>query len=281
MTRPVLPRPIVRPHRGELPVLLSIPHSGRDYPDWLLDLARSGRPSLERLEDPLVDRLVWRAVELGCGAVIARAPRAAIDCNRSEDEIDPSVVADAPSREIGPRARGGLGIVPARTQKDGYLWRRAISRAQLEERLKAAHRPYHAAIASELHAIRQRHGGALLLDCHSMPPPKASAPSIVIGDRHGRSARPWLSHEAVALVCAMGFEPGLNDPFAGGHVVDRHGRPGHGIHALQIEIDRSLYLDASLRDPGPDFDTVARLIAGLAAGLGEALLGRTAAAAAE
>ena len=281
MARSILPEPIVRPHRGELPVLLSVPHSGRDYPDWLLDLARSGKSSLERLEDPLVDRLVWRAVELGCGAVVARAPRAAIDCNRGEDEIDPSVVADAHGRGIGPRARGGLGIVPARTQKDGYLWRRAISRAQLEERLDAAHRPYHAAIASELHAIRQRHGAALLLDCHSMPPAKDQGPSVIIGDRYGRSARPWLSHEATALVRAMGFEPGLNDPFAGGHVVDRHGRPSHGVNALQIEIDRRLYLNEAMREPGPGFDSVARLIAGLAAGLGEALLGRSAAAAAE
>ena len=276
-----LPAPIIRPHRGALPVLLSVPHSGRDYPDWLLDLARSGRPALERLEDPLVDRLVWRAVELGCGVVIARAPRAAIDCNRGEEEVDPSVVADARSPGIGARARGGLGIIPARTQKDGYLWRRAISRAQLEERLEAAHRPYHAAIASELQAIVRAHGTALLLDCHSMPPLGAGQPGIIIGDRHARSARPWLSAEAMALTRAMGFAPRLNDPFAGGHVIDRHGRPGLGIHALQLEIDRSLYLDRGLREPGPGFDSVARLFEALAAGLSEALLGRCAAAAAE
>lgn len=277
----LLPAPIVRPNRGALPVLLSVPHSGRDYPDWLLDLARSGRPALERLEDPLVDRLVWRAVELGCGAIIARAPRAAVDCNRGEDEIDPSVIADARAPGIGQRARGGLGIVPARTQKDGYLWRRAISRAQLEERLDAAHRPYHAAIAAELQAIVRTHGAALLLDCHSMPPLGDGQPGIIIGDRHAHSARPWLSAEAVALTRAMGFMPRLNDPFAGGHVIDRHGRPGLGIHALQLEIDRGLYLDRSLREPGTGFDSVARLIEGLAAGLGEALLGRSAAAAAE
>ena len=278
---PILPGPIVRPTRGLLPVLLSVPHSGRHYPGWLLDLARSGRASLENLEDPLVDRLVWRAVELGCGAVIARAPRAAIDCNRGEDEIDPSVIADAPVRGIGPRARGGLGIVPARTQRDGYLWRRAISRAQLEERLEAAHRPFHDAIAAELGAIRRYHGTALLIDCHSMPPPRDSAPAVVIGDRHGRSARPWLVQEAMALVRAMGFQARLNDPFAGGHVVDRHGRPGHGIHAIQVEIDRRLYLDEGFREAGPGFDSIARLIEGLAAGLGEALLGRQAPAAAE
>ena len=262
-------------------MLLSVPHSGRQYPSWLTDLSRGGRVSLQALEDPFVDRLVWRAVELGCGAVIARAPRAAIDCNRAEDELDPSVIADASARGIGPRARGGLGIVPARTHKDGYLWRRAISQAQLEERLEAAHRPYHAALGEELAAIRARHGAALLIDCHSMPPPDGRAPSIVIGDRHGRSARPWVTMEAMTLVRAMGYEARLNDPFAGGHVVDRHGRPGLGIHAVQVEIDRRLYLDDPMREPGPGFDSIARLIEGLAAGLGEALLGRQAPAAAE
>jgi N-formylglutamate amidohydrolase len=262
-------------------VLLSVPHSGREYPSWLTDLARSGRASLEPLEDPFVDRLAWRALQLGCGAVIARAPRAAIDCNRGEDEVDPSVIADAPVRGMGPRARGGLGIVPARTQQHGYLWRRAISRAQLEERLNAVHRPYHQAIGSELASLRSRHGAALLLDCHSMPPPAGRRPCIVIGDRHGRSARPWLTSEAMAIVRAMGFEARLNDPFAGGHIVERHGWPGRSVHALQIEVDRRLYLDASMREPGAGFDAIARLIEGLAAGLGEALLGRQAPAAAE
>ena len=281
MSALVLPPPVVRANRGAIPVLLSVPHSGRDYPEWLVDQARLGRAALEPLEDPHVDRLVWRAVELGCGAVIAQAPRAAVDCNRGEDEIDPSVIADARVPGIGARARGGLGIVPARTHKHGYLWRRAISRAQLEERLDAAHRPYHAAIAGELHAIRMRHGTALLIDCHSMPPPKGLEPSVVIGDLHGRSARPWLSSEALALVRAMGFDARLNDPFAGGHVVERHGRPGHGIHAIQVEIDRRLYLDEAMREPGPGFDAIARLLEALAAGLGEALLGRAAPAAAE
>lgn len=281
MTALILSPPIVLANRGEIPVLLSVPHSGRDYPGWLVDLARSGCAALEPLEDPLVDRLVWRAVELGCGAVVARAPRAAVDCNRGEDEIDPSVVADARIPHMGPRARGGLGIVPARTQRHGYLWRRAISRAQLEERLLSAHRPYHAAIEAGLGAIHARHGAALLIDCHSMPPPKDLAPSVVVGDLFGRSARPWLSSEAMALIRAMGFDARLNDPFAGGHIVGRHGRPGLGVHAIQIEIDRRLYLDQAMRAPGPGFDAVARLIEGLAAGLGEAVLGKTARAAAE
>src|SRR4051812_18498930 len=109
--------PVIHPPCGELPVLLSVPHSGRDYPDWLIGMACAGKPSLSALEDPLVDRLVWRAVQRGCAAVVARTPRAAIDCNRAEDEIDPSVVDGARRTRITARARGGLGIVPGRTQQ--------------------------------------------------------------------------------------------------------------------------------------------------------------------
>ena len=252
-------------------MLLSVPHSGRDYPDWLVDMARSGRAPLERLEDPYVDRLIWRALGLGCGAVIARAPRAAIDCNRGEDEVDPAVIAQSAARAVGVRARGGLGIVPARTHSDGYLWRRSISPTQLDERLEAAHRPYHAAIEAELAALRDRFGGAVLIDCHSMPPPKDGVPEIVIGDRHGRSAGGRMTSEAMAIVRSEGFAAGLNHPFAGGHVLERHGNPGSGVHALQIEIDRRLYLDEDLATPGPGFDRLARLIETLAARLGEAL----------
>ena len=127
-------------------MVLSVPHSGRDYPDWLVTMAFGGRTSLATLEDPLVDRLVWRAVQRGCGAVIARAPRAAVDCNRSEDEIDPSVVDGSSVRPLSARARGGLGIVPGRTQQHGHLWRRPIDLDQLEERIVQAHRPYHEAM---------------------------------------------------------------------------------------------------------------------------------------
>ena len=276
-----LPPPRVHRQHGPLPVLLSVPHSGRDYPDWLVDMARSGRPPLERLEDPYVDRLVWRALKLGCAAVIARAPRAAIDCNRGEEEVDPAVIAHSGPRAVGSRARGGLGIVPARTHADGYLWRRSITQAQLEERLEAAHRPYHQAIEGELAAVRDRFGAAILIDCHSMPPPKQGVPEIVIGDRHGRSCGGWLTAEALAIVSSQGFSAGLNEPFAGGHVLERHGAPERGLHAVQIEIDRRLYLDETLLAPGPGFDRLARLIETLAARLGEAVNALPTATAAE
>jgi N-formylglutamate amidohydrolase len=258
-----------------------VPHSGRDYPNWLIDMASGGKQALATLEDPLVDRLVWRALQRGCGAVIARTPRAAIDCNRAEDEVDPSVVDGARRGRISARARGGLGIVPARTQQHGYLWRRAISPKQLDERLSEAHRPYHAAIEAQLALIIERFGCALLLDCHSMPPPPDGVPPVVFGDCRGRTADAWISAEAVAVSRRAGFEAALNDPFAGGHVIERHGRPSSGVHALQLEIDRRSYLDTRLTKPGSGFNRVAALIETLAVELGQALIGHQYATAAE
>ena len=273
--------PTVHVPRGELPVLLSVPHSGRDYPAWLVEMARGGLGALVALEDPLVDRLAWRAMARGVGAVIAQTPRAAVDCNRAEEEIDPAVIEGRRRERLTARARGGLGIVPARTPSHGFLWRRAITGRQLDERLDQAHRPYHRAIAEQLGLLMDRFGCAILLDCHSMPPPPAGIPPVVFGDCHGRTADPWISHEAVRIAGDCGFPAGLNDPFAGGHVIDRHSAPSRGVHALQVEIDRRAYLDSHLRAPGPGFDRAASLIDALAVRLGEALLGRQFATAAE
>ena len=262
-------------------MLLSVPHSGRDYPDWLIALAAGGKPTLTTLEDPLVDRLVWRALQRGCGAVIARAPRAAVDCNRAEDEVDPSVVDGARRGRVSARARGGLGIVPARTQQHGYLWRRAITPRQLEERLSQAHRPYHEAIDAELSLLLDRFGCALLLDCHSMPPPPDGVPPIIFGDCRGKTADGWVSGEAMTTARRLNYEAALNDPFAGGHIIARHGGPHRKVHALQIEIDRRAYLDARLQKPGTGFDRVATLIETLAIELGQSLIGRQYSTAAE
>lgn len=260
---------------------MSVPHSGRDYPDWLLALSGAGKASLATLEDPMVDRLVWRALQRGCGAVIARTPRAAIDCNRAEDDVDPSVIEGPRRARISARARGGLGIVPARTPQHGYLWRRAITSTQLEERLAQAHRPYHEAIATLLTLLVDRFGCALLLDCHSMPPPPSGVPPIVFGDCRGRTAQDWVTTQAMEICRRSGFRAGLNDPFAGGHVIDHHARPASGVHAIQIEIDRRHYLDDRLQKPGKGFDQIATLLETLAVELGKELLGRQYATAAE
>ena len=266
--------PLIHPPRGDLPVLLSVPHSGRDYPQWLIDNARDGRASLEALEDPWVDRLVWRARERGVGAVVARAPRAAVDCNRGEDEVDPAVVEGGRRSPLSARARGGLGIVPARTPRHGFLWRRPISCRDLEARLEQAYRPFHDAVREQLSLIAERFGCALLIDCHSMPPAPEGVAEVVIGDCRGRSAAGWLSAEALSVVREQGYDAALNDPFAGGHVIAHHAAPHRDVHALQLELDRSLYLDEALEAPGSGFDAAAELIDALAWRLGEALLAR-------
>lgn len=272
MNRPPFPAPLVAPARSGLPVLLSVPHSGRHYSTWLLEQARGGISSLEPLEDPLVDRLVWRAQALGIGSVIARTPRAAIDCNRSLSEVDSATVAVPPDGDPGPRARGGLGIVPGRTPRDGELWRRKVTRQELERRLQEAYHPYHEAIAEGLAAMKQRHGMALLLDCHSMPARAPALPRVVLGDRHGTSCARWLGDLARQTVEQAGFSVSFNDPYAGGWIVERHGAPANEVHALQVELDRGIYLGAGLRRPGPDFDRAARMLETLARTLGQALL---------
>ena len=267
MTQRPLALPDIVPPRAALPVMLSIPHSGRAYPGWLVRESVGGVAALESLEDPLVDRLAWRALAAGVGAVIARAPRAAIDCNRAPDEIDPAVVAGAPE-PASARAKAGLGIIPGRTARHGHLWRRPITPHELDRRINLAHAPYHAAIERGLDRLAIAYGGALLLDCHSMPPRRGQA-ELVIGDRHGTSAARALTDTAARIARAHGWAVALNLPYAGGHVIERHGRPGDNIHALQLEIDRSCYLGPDGRTPGPGFDRAARLLEQLTLGLAD------------
>jgi len=278
---PLYPAPIVHSPRNGLPVLLSVPHSGRNYEDALLANAVQGRRSLETLEDPLVDRLVWRAVSAGFGAVVQPVPRAVIDCNRDEEEVDPAAVLNISPAPVGPRARHGLGLVPSRTHRHGRLWRQPIQREELKRRIEQVHRPYHEAVAGQLSLLAELHGEALLIDCHSMPPRNRGQAEIVIGDRHGTSSAGWVGEEAAAIAQAAGFQVQLNDPYAGGAIVARHGRPDAGIHAIQLEIDRSTYLEGDGRTPGKAFDRVACFIERLAAGLGQASNGRAIAIAAE
>jgi N-formylglutamate amidohydrolase len=265
------PPPTIHPPRGSLPVLLSVPHAGRIYDDAVLANAAQGRRSLELLEDPLVDRLCWRAIAAGLGTIVQNVPRAIIDCNRDEEEVDPAAIQDISPAPVGPRARYGLGLVPSRTHKHGSLWRRPIDRNELTRRIDEVHRPYHEAIGQSLASMVDRFGEVLLIDCHSMPS-RAGQAKVIIGDRHGSSAAQWITAEAARLSRAAGFKTELNEPYAGGAIVARHGRPATGIHAIQLEIDRSTYLGIDGRTPGVGFDRVAELVERLATGLGEVML---------
>lgn len=276
------------PEQPASPVVISVPHAGRDYGDAVRKAARVPLATLETLEDRLVDRLVWRAVQDGATAFIARVARAEIDLNRDEREIDPALVAPPPPAAglvQTARTRGGLGLVPSRIAGSGAIWLHRLSRDELARRVETVHRPYHAALAAALTAARDRFGAAILLDCHSMPPrPPAGgvpAPPLVFGDRHGSSIAPALLEAAAAAARGHGFAGAFNAPYAGGYVITRHGAPAEGIHALQIELDRSCYLDSALKEPGPGFDRAASLIAAIAAALRDEVLRAPEAVAAE
>lgn len=242
-----------------LPVLIAVPHAGRHYPPELI--ARMRLPSVAslRLEDRLVD-LVGRAVARRTGAalLVAEAPRALIDLNRSPADMDWDMVArpwpEQPDHTTSCRARSGLGLVPRRLSGLGELWRGQMAPSEVEERLTRIHHPYHWTLNNALARIRAHWGTVLLLDLHSMPPLAtrglSTAADCVIGDRFGASSAAELSAAAIDQLASDGRRPAHNRPYAGGYVLDRHGAPGRQIHALQLELCRTLYLDKHLQDAG-------------------------------
>lgn len=239
------------------PVVVSVPHAGRLYPPRLLKAARVAAPVLEKLEDRWCDGIAAHAAAAGATVVKAMWARAVADCNRGEGQMAPSEVAVALRPRFsapGRKERAGLGVVPTRLVEAGPLWKRPIDAAELGWRLDTLHRPYHAALAAELERARQRHGHAVLIDLHSMPSIPAGQPghgaAIVIGDRHGDSCGDWLTELTQRVAERLDIPVSRNQPYPGGHIIRTHGRPDRGDHAVQIEIDRRLYLDAA-RDPDP------------------------------
>jgi N-formylglutamate amidohydrolase len=263
---------------ARLPVLVAVPHAGRDYPDEILQNLRVAPDVLERLEDRHADMLLPDLVQLGCPTLVAHAARAWIDLNRSPSEVDPQMVADAPRTAFAQpsaKVRGGLGLVPRRLADHGELWRRPFAQSAIAARITRLHEPYHRTLSQALAALKARFGCALLIDLHSMPPlrPEGSAPppQIVLGDRFGRSAGGALCDLAMRTMARTGYDVALNHPYAGGYVLDRHGRPARGIHALQVEIDRSLYLGSDLKSPGSGLGDVRAALAALVRTLAEDL----------
>ncbi|MBH9536222.1 N-formylglutamate amidohydrolase [Novosphingopyxis sp. YJ-S2-01] len=237
------------------PLLISIPHSGRVYPPDLLARSRVSPSILQRLEDRYVDLLAKAAIDAGFPCIVAHRPRAWIDLNRSEREVDAAMIEGLNADEVDPpnaKVRGGLGLVPRWLGTAGELWTGRLDRSELDRRIAEDHRPYHRRIADVLRAMRRRLGCALLLDLHSMPSlryPAGAAPRIVVGDRFGRSASSRLASLLVEQARQEGWEAALNHPYAGGYVLERHGNPAGHIQALQLEVDRGLYLDALAREP--------------------------------
>ena len=273
----------------DIPVLLSVPHAGRDYPPELMANLRVPPTDLLRLEDRYADRLIQPAIASRYPAIIAHRARAYIDLNRAETDIDSGMVTGvdallnaAPSA----KARGGLGLFPRRLQACGELWRCPMEPADVEQRIEHVHAPYHHAIAEILSAMRVRFGVAILIDVHSMPPIPAGAmqdppPQIVVGDRFGRSAASIYAELVTGRAETSGKRAALNAPYSGDYILQRHGDPGRGIHALQLEIDRSLYLDSDLREPTAGLKMMTDFVQSVVSDLADQALGASFAEAAE
>lgn len=245
------------------PVVLSVPHAGREYPEALVERLRVPLVQLRPLEDRHIDTLALaaRSDEV---AVIARRPRAWIDLNRSERDRDPRVDLGAArfgTPQLSVRVRGGLGLIPRRAAAGTEIWAQPWSADDVAARIHGDHRPYHAALADALQAARAQFGIAVLLDLHSMPSLAGVAPAqIVVGDRFGRTAGARFVARIEGCARRAGFATALNVPYSGGHVLERHAQPARAIHGIQLEIDRSLYLDDALDAPGGRFDDVARFV---------------------
>lgn len=243
------------------PVILSVPHAGRDYPLQLRAALRVPVTTLLPLEDRHADTLAlaaWGSETL----IVAQRARAWIDLNRAEHERDARVDEGAtplPEQALSLKLRSGLGLVPRRVG-GADLWRRRFADEEIRARIERDHRPYHAELARLLAAARARFGVAVLLDIHSMPPLATGAARIVLGDRFGRAAASRFISRIEGVAHAARVRTAVNTPYAGGHVLDRHADPARDIHAIQIEIDRSLYLDRKREQAGAGFGTTAALL---------------------
>lgn len=257
------------PDTAATPVVIAVPHAGRYYPPEMVRAVRVPVDRLSALEDRRVDLVIADAVAHGAVAIVADVARAWIDLNRDPREIDPGMIAPAPAPDgmgEGPRIRAGLGLVPRRLAGAGEIWRARIASADLADRIATVHAPYHAAVAGALAEARARHGTAILLDCHSMPPlsgPEAGA-RVVLGDLNGATAGSKVIAAALDAARDHGLCVRHNHPYAGGYSIAHHGRPRNGVHAVQLELCRTLYLDRALRSPGAGLANVRAFVAGLA-----------------
>ncbi len=261
------------PQPSAIPVLVAVPHAGRAYPGSLLERMRHPGFVALRLEDRKIDLLAEEiARQTGAALLVAQAPRAMIDLNRAVDDVDWDMIgggapADVGSYTPGKRARSGLGLIPRRLPGLGELWKRRHDPVDLAARIAGIHEPYHACLATTLATLRARWGAALLIDLHSMPPLTLRGgqpgPELVVGDRFGTTCHGGLVASAFHYFAEQRRGTAHNRPYAGGYVLERHAAPTSGLHALQLEIDRSIYLDSRLLEPGDGFAAMAELMVGL------------------
>ena len=258
------------------PLIFASPHSGRLYPASMMAASSLGATAIRRSEDVLVDDLIAPAAELGAVVIQARFARAFMDVNRAPFELDADMFSDelpAHARARTPRVAAGLGAIARVVAEGQEIYDRKLTFAEASARIDQVHRPYHAALATLIGEARTAHGLAVLIDWHSMPSAAAGYTNgrrndIVLGDRFGAACSPHIARLVELTLREAGYRVARNVPYAGGYTTEFYGKPGGGIHALQIELDRGLYLNETTLKPARGYDKVksdlARVVAKLA-----------------
>jgi N-formylglutamate amidohydrolase len=248
-----------------VPFVFNSPHSGRHYPERFLSMARLDRNAIRRSEDCHVDVLFGSAVSLGAPLLSANFPRAYLDVNREPWELDPRMFAEpVPSYANirSARVAGGLGTVPKLVGEGLDIYPGRLPLAEAVGRIEALYKPYHEELKRLMARTLERFGHAVLVDCHSMPASirlgeSGLRPDFIVGDRFGASAATALTEHAIACLTGMGYAVAHNKPYAGGYITEHYGRPAKGLHAVQIEVNRGLYMNERTFQKSSGFEALA------------------------
>ncbi|WP_224703561.1 N-formylglutamate amidohydrolase [Devosia aquimaris] len=257
----------IRPRRLVAPVVFNSPHSGRVYPERFLAMTRLDHLSIRQSEDAWVDELFARAPHLGAPMLRAHFPRAYLDVNREPWELDPTMFVEPLSDRFNttsPRVAAGLGTLARVVAENKPIYRERLTLDDATMRIEGIYHPYHAALQRLLSEAMSAFGVALLIDCHSMPriqrAQDKAAPDIVLGDRYGTTCAPGLVDLVETIFTSAGLNVARNRPYAGGFATRNYGRPQHGVHALQIEISRHLYMNEVTLTQNEGFEAIRALI---------------------
>jgi N-formylglutamate amidohydrolase len=270
-----------QPAARSLPLVVASPHSGSEYPADFLSASRLDPLALRRSEDSFVDELFAAAPRLGAPLLSARFPRAYVDVNREAYELDPAMFSDALPGFVNarsPRVRMGLGTIARIVASGEEIYAKKLRFAEARRRIECLYYPYHQALRGLLEDAEGVFGGYLLVDCHSMPSVAGSAcgqdaADIVLGDCHGAACAPQILDAASSFLVERGFAVAINAPYAGGFTTGFYGRPSGHRHALQIEINRALYMDERSYRRKPRFVRLVKDMADLVQRLGQVAQG--------
>lgn len=252
---------LARPASRTTSVVFASPHSGRDYPKSFLRQAVLDASEIRSSEDAYVDLLFETVPSHGAPFLTANAPRAFLDLNRGPDELDSALIEGVRRTAHNPRIASGLGVIPRVVANGRHIYSGKLPLIEAHDRIAQFWRPYHDQLQTLLDESANKFGEAILIDCHSMPhealenvgPPGAARPDIVIGDRFGATAGSYVVEHVEAAFASAGFRVARNMPFAGAFIAQHYGRPSRDQHALQIEIDRGLYLNERTLEPNENF----------------------------